>query len=145
VTKLCLKCDTEKPLDDFYKFFDKWSGKHYSSARCKPCHQEYKRESPTTPRNRKAEKLQLRYGLTYEQWEQMRANEGNACMICGITEDEIDKKLDVDHCHTSGKVRGILCNPCNNMIGHAKDNIAALRAAADYLEQNANGYKGFET
>jgi len=117
-------------LEDFYKFFDKWSDKHYSSARCKPCHQEYKRESPTTPRNRKAEKLQLRYGLTYEQWEQMRLNEGHACMICGITENEIDKKLDVDHCHTSGKVRGILCNPCNNMIGHAKD-AAARKKISD--------------
>jgi hypothetical protein len=64
-------------------------------------------------------------------------------MICGITEAEIDKKLDVDHCHNSGKVRGILCNPCNNMIGHAKDSVAALRAAADYLEKNADGYLGF--
>ena len=72
----------------------------------------------------------------------MRENEGHACMICGISESEIGKKLDVDHCHSSGKVRGILCNPCNNMIGHAKDNIAVLRAAAAYLEANADGYKG---
>jgi hypothetical protein len=144
VTKTCSKCSAEKPLEDFYKFFDKWSGNHYPSARCKPCHQQYKRESPTTPRNRKAEKLQLRYGLTYEQWEKMRETESHSCMICGITEAEIDKKLDVDHCHNSGKVRGILCNPCNNMIGHAKDNIAVLQAAAAYLEENADGYKGLK-
>ena len=143
MTKTCLKCSAEKPLEDFYKFFDKWSNKQYVSARCKLCHQEYRRESPTTPRNRKAEKLQLRYGLTYEQWEKMRVNEGHSCMICGITEAETNRKLDVDHCHSSGKVRGILCNPCNNMIGNAKDNVAALRAAADYLEENADGYKGF--
>lgn len=142
MTKTCSKCSAEKPLEDFYKFFDKWSSKHYLSSRCKPCHQQYKRESPTTPRNRKTEKLQLRYGLTYEQWEKMRETESYACMICGITEAEIDKKLDVDHCHSSGKVRGILCNPCNTMIGHAKDNIAVLRAAATYLEENADGYKG---
>lgn len=141
MTKVCLKCSAEKSLDNFYKFFDKWSGKHYLSARCRSCHQQYKRESPATPRNRKAEKLQLRYGLTYEQWEQMRENENYSCMICGITEEEIDKKLDVDHCHNSGKVRGILCNPCNNMIGHAKDNLAVLQAAVTYLEENARGYK----
>ena len=143
MTKTCLKCSVEKPLEDFYKFFDKWSNKQYASARCKLCHQEYRRESPTTPRNRKSEKLQLRYGLTYEQWEKMKTNESYSCMICGITEAETARKLDVDHCHSSGKVRGILCNPCNNMIGHAKDNVAALRAAADYLEENADGYKGF--
>lgn len=140
--KACLKCSVEKPIEDFYKFFDKWSNKHYTSSRCKPCHLKHKHESPATPRNNKAGKLKLRYGMTYEQWEQMRENEKYSCMICGITEAEIDKKLDVDHCHNSGKVRGVLCNPCNNMIGQAKDNILTLRAAADYLEKNADGYKG---
>jgi nitrate/TMAO reductase-like tetraheme cytochrome c subunit len=145
VIKTCLKCGADKPLEDFYKFFDKWSNKQYPSARCKPCHQQYRRDSPTTPRNRKSEKLQLRYGLNYEQWEKLRENEGHACMICGITESENSRRLDVDHCHSSGKVRGILCNPCNNMIAHAKDNVAVLRAAAEYLEENADGYKGYET
>lgn len=65
--KTCLKCEAEKPIADFYKFFDKWADKYYLSARCKPCHYQYKKESPTTTRNRKADKLQLRYGLTYEQ------------------------------------------------------------------------------
>ena len=141
MTKACKKCEMEKPLLDFYPFFDKWSGKHYYSARCKPCHLKYKQESPTTPRNRKAEKLQLRYGLTYEQWEEMRVAESYSCMICGITETEMDKKLDVDHCHSSGKVRGLLCNLCNNMLGTAKDNINVLKAAVEYLEKNAGGYK----
>ena len=142
MTKTCSKCNAEKSLDNFYKFFDKWSGNYYPSSRCKPCHLKYKQESPTTPRNRKSEKLQLRYGLTYEQWEKMRENENHSCMICGITEAEIDKKLDVDHCHNNGKVRGILCNPCNNMLGHAKDNIAVLQSAVAYLKENADGYKG---
>jgi hypothetical protein len=141
VTKICKKCEIEKPLQDFYTFFDKWSGKHYYGARCKPCHQEYRRESTTTPRNRKAEKLQLRYGLTYEQWESIREAESFSCMICGITEDEMGKKLDVDHCHSSGKVRGVLCNPCNNVLGTAKDNIDILKAAITYLEINGDGYK----
>jgi len=141
VTKVCLNCKTEKQLDNFYQFFNKWSDKHYSSARCKPCHQKYKQESPTTARNRKTAKLKLRYGLTYEQWEKMRETENYACMICGITESEMGKKLDVDHCHSSGKVRGVLCNPCNNVLGVAKDRVEILKAAIDYLETNANGYQ----
>ena len=141
MTKVCLLCEQNKDKTDFYRFFDRWAQKHYLSARCKPCHQEYKRASPTTPRNRKAEKLQLRYGLTYEQWENMRQAEGYRCMICGISEDEIGKKLDVDHCHDSGKVRGILCNPCNTVLGHARDKIEILEAAVVYLKENKWGYK----
>lgn len=141
MTKVCRHCEQEKDEGDFYRFFDRWAEKHYLSARCKPCHQEYKRQSPTTQRNRKAEKLQLRYGLTYEQWEAMRETEGHRCMICGITEDELGKRLDVDHCHESGKVRGLLCNPCNTMLGHARDNVAVLEAAVSYLKENAGGYK----
>lgn len=143
MVKTCLSCKSEKALDDFYKFFDKWSNRHYASARCKPCHQEYKKENPVaTARNRKNGKLKLRYGLTYEQWEQIRSNEAYSCMICGITESELDRKLDVDHCHASGRARGVLCNACNTMIGRAKDNVAVLRSAAAYLEKNINGYSG---
>lgn len=145
MTKECLKCEIDKPESEFYSFKDKWQAKSYLSARCKPCHQEYKKENPAaTARNRKAEKLKLRYGLTYEEWEALRENEGYACMVCGITEVELDRRLDVDHCHSSGKVRGVLCNPCNTLLGHAKDNIGILKSAIAYLENNADGYGGYK-
>jgi hypothetical protein len=79
--------------------------------------------------------------MTYEQWETMRENEDYRCMICGISEQEIDKKLDVDHCHSSGKVRGLLCNPCNTMLGHGRDNVEVLKSAVKYLEKHSDGYK----
>jgi len=141
VTKLCRLCGIEKDEVDFYQFFDRWTDRHYLSARCKPCHQEYRRESSTTSRNRKSEKLRLRYGMTYEQWETMREAENYSCMICGITEEELGKRLDVDHCHSSGKVRGLLCNPCNTVLGHARDKIEILEAAVVYLKENSQGYK----
>lgn len=76
----------------------------------------------------------------------MREAENYSCMICGITEDEIGRALDVDHCHGSGKVRGLLCNPCNTVLGHAKDRADILEAAAKYLRENADGYRdGFGT
>jgi len=145
LTKECLKCGLGKPKSEFYLFKDRWQDKAYLSARCKPCHQEYKKENPAaTTRNRKTEKLKLRYGLTYEEWEQLRENEDFSCMICGITEPELSRVLDVDHCHSSNKVRGVLCNPCNAVLGHAKDNIEVLKAAISYLEVNGDGYKGYE-
>jgi hypothetical protein len=71
----------------------------------------------------------------------MREEQNYACMICGITEEQLGKRLDVDHCHDSGKARGLLCNPCNNMLGHARDNPDILAAGATYMRKNANGYK----
>jgi len=141
VTKVCNFCNSEKSKKDFYQFYDKWSGSSYFSSRCKPCHQQYKKENPNTAKNKKAEKLKLRYGLTYEEWELIREKEGYACMICGITEDEIGRVLDVDHCHDSGKARGVLCNSCNNVLGKAKDRIDVLKAAITYLETYGEGYK----
>ena len=91
--------------------------------------------------HRKIEKLKLRYGLTYEEWEQIRGKENFSCMICGITEAELGKVLDVDHCHETGKARGVLCNSCNVVLGRAKDNPKILQAAVDYLATFSGGYK----
>lgn len=140
--KVCNLCEEEKSVEEsFYQFYDKWAGKHYTSSRCKPCHKEYKKTNPNTKRNRKNEKLKLRYGLTYEQWEAMRESENYSCMACGITEEEIGGVLDVDHCHTTGKARGLLCNACNTSLGRMNDNPTALRALADYIEKYRGGYK----
>ena len=141
MTKKCLNCLEEKPTFDFYKSYDRWTDKTYLSSRCKPCHLLYKKNSPTTKRNRKAEKLKLRYGLTYAEWEQMREAEDHKCMSCGITEEELGRVLDVDHCHTNGKARGVLCNKCNTALGHAQDNPDILRALAACIETNVGGYK----
>lgn len=139
--KICKLCNQEKNASDFYHFYDKWSNKKYSSSRCKPCHLKHKKDNPNTPKNNKSDKLKLRYGITYEQWELIREKENFSCMICGITEDEIGRKLDVDHCHRTGVVRGVLCNPCNTAIGHAKDSIDILEAAIQYLKNNIGGYR----
>lgn len=141
MTKTCPRCQVEKDESEFYRFKDRWVDRSYLSSRCRPCHQEYKRESATAPVARKKEKLKLRYGITYEQWESMREKENYTCMICGITEPEMNRHLDVDHCHTSGVVRGVLCNPCNRILGDARDNVAILEAAIQYLKDQGGGYK----
>lgn len=141
MTKTCKNCKIEMNLDFFYTFYDKWSNKRYPSSRCKTCHQDYKKNNPNKTKNAKSEKLKLRYGLTYEEWEKIREEINYSCMICGITELELDRKLDVDHCHNSGKVRGCLCNHCNGMLGHARDNISILKEAIKYLETYGGGYK----
>ena len=62
-------------------------------------------------------------------------DQNNECAICG-TPFEDEYKAQIDHCHTSGRVRGLLCIECNWMLGKANDNPTILRNAAAYLEKN---------
>lgn len=76
--------------------------------------------------------LRKNYGITLIERDEMLTSQGNVCAICAT---DTPGKLDwsTDHCHTKGHVRGILCQSCNLMLGHAKDNPATLAAAITYL------------
>lgn len=56
------------------------------------------------------------YGITLEQYNAMRAAQNGCCAICGITPTE-KRQLHVDHCHSTGRVRALLCSPCNTQLG----------------------------
>ncbi len=79
-----------------------------------------------------------RYGLTREQVAEMHERQGRACKICRtpvpLTGESRTKLAVVDHCHATGRVRGLLCHPCNLLLGGAKDSPAVLLAAIEYLE-----------
>lgn len=141
MVKVCKRCGQEKDLSSFYQFYNKWVDKKYTSARCKPCHLQHRVDNPNTPRNNKSYKLFLRYGITFEQWGQMREKENFSCMICGVSEEKTGRKLAVDHCHKTGRVRGVLCSLCNTTLGHAKDSVTTLEAAIKYLKDTKGGYK----
>jgi len=72
--------------------------------------------------------------------EELKVSQDNACAICKTPSDEIPHStfkynpLVIDHSHTSGVVRGLLCPTCNNLLGHAKDNVELLKAAITYLQ-----------
>lgn len=73
-----------------------------------------------------------KYGLTTEEYEAIIAFQGGHCAICNRAKG-IRRRLSVDHCHETGEVRGALCNTCNRMLGHLRDDQAAFFRAADYL------------
>ena len=79
--------------------------------------------------------LKCRYGITLEDYALMLAEQGGVCAICGTPPSEA-RVLDVDHCHESGTVRGLLCRSCNLCLGRMSDDPDLLRRAADYLEAN---------
>jgi hypothetical protein len=78
--------------------------------------------------------LKRAYGLTVEGYFAILSAQGGGCAICGKTSEEQGRKLAVDHCHATGKVRGILCDPCNQGLGSYRDNVTLLRRAIEYLE-----------
>lgn len=74
-----------------------------------------------------------RYGVTAEQVEAMRLAQAGNCPGCAKPLDHAGTHH-LDHCHTTGKVRGLLCKPCNLALGHVQDDPATLRRLAGYLE-----------
>jgi hypothetical protein len=69
--------------------------------------------------------------MTLTDYQPMYARQNGKCAICGVAEG----KLVVDHNHTTGKVRELLCHLCNAMIGCAREDIAILASAAAYLRR----------
>lgn len=76
------------------------------------------------------------YNLTPEMYAEMLDKQQNRCKICG-TEDPVhwSGRFQIDHCHTTGKVRGLLCSPCNGGMGMFKDRIDILESAISYLKE----------
>lgn len=73
-------------------------------------------------------------GITLEQYETLMASHNGQCDICKTTEPGGQhNQFNLDHCHTTGVLRGVLCRRCNTSIGQFEDSIPLLLAAVDYL------------
>lgn len=90
----------------------------------------YKKDKAKQHRLTRCKRLQLKYDITQEDYERMYEEQGGHCKICGAKKS----LLYVDHCHKTGKVRGLLCSNCNTGIGQLQDNVEILRSAITYLE-----------
>jgi len=76
--------------------------------------------------------LRRLYGITPDQYEAMMLAQNGVCATCGDV-CVSGKRLAVDHCHRSGKVRGLLCRRCNSILGLADDDLDLLGRLADYV------------
>lgn len=81
--------------------------------------------------------LKTQYGITEEQYWDMHKEQNGECKICGASPSagvsKSERNLIIDHCHTTNKIRGLLCNQCNIMLGMSKDNRQTLMKAIEYL------------
>jgi len=124
--KVCTECNTEKQKVEFHRDHRRKDG---LEGRCKPCNDSRARRN----------ELKRYYGITHEQYDDMYKSQKGKCAIClSNVSDARSKRLNVDHCHTTSLVRGLLCNNCNNGLGRFKDSVELLQSAINYLN---NGTK----
>ena len=122
-TKQCTKCHIEKPINEFYKHKQQKDGRQ---PRCKVCY--YK------PKEQASRNLKSRYGISLEDYDRMLEDQGGCCKVCGTDDPGGGRgRFQVDHNHTTGKVRGLLCIGCNTGLGSFKDSVEVLSKAITYL------------
>jgi hypothetical protein len=93
---------------------------------------KWKSRNPNADRDKQ---LRRKYGLTRADWDAMFEAQGRRCAICGIQNPV--RSWTVDHCHATGRVRAILCHPCNVGLGQFNDKAELLIAAAGYLRAHS--------
>jgi len=137
--KHCARCYTTKPLSEFTV---RKSGprKGHPMSYCKPCRvhrQTQNYNNDTYQRIVRPYQLRVKYGVSVDEYNLMLEKQGFTCAICG-TDDGASAKgsktFAVDHCHTTGAVRGLLCNNCNRALGLLKDDLSVLESAIKYLK-----------
>ena len=161
--KTCLSCSESLPVTSYHKDKSRKTGLRETCKTCRCKHPEGSLEKQCLACNDtfsvksifgKAQKycgktcqtLHIRYGISEYEYEDMLLSCDNKCMICGEQETSKDKRtgktyaLAVDHCHTTGKVRGLLCASCNTAIGLFKDNVDKLKNAISYLNNAKEEY-----
>lgn len=137
--KQCKKCLEWKPLSEYSHKRPK-GRKPGLQPRCKTCcvvdtQNWYKANKEKSKNSR----LQKAYGFGLNEYNARIEAQNNSCLICGIEFSTGPFGPDspvVDHCHTYGHVRGILCNECNRGLGYFHDNVDSLIKAAQYLKGN---------
>lgn len=80
--------------------------------------------------------IKTKYGIDKEEYNEMLTAQNFSCAICNKHMAECAQPLYIDHCHSTGKVRGLLCCPCNSGIGLMNDDVSLLNKAVKYLEGN---------
>ncbi len=99
-----------------------------------PHRAEYQRRYYARNKTKARAKQLLKYGMTEDQYEALLTSQNFRCALCETDKPGGRGRFHIDHCHTKGHVRGLLCFACNTGLGKFKDNPAALRQAAAYLE-----------
>jgi hypothetical protein len=135
---LKIEQEEQDKIDSGYTFCNsckEWKIFGKAKTYCKDCC------SKRTQNNYSLEKqrvylLKKKYGITPEKYDEMLSEQDYKCYICHKHEDKLDRSLAVDHCHSTGKVRGLLCGNCNRFLGQINDDIDTAKRIYEYLQKH---------
>jgi len=135
---LILEKEEQDKLDKGYNFCKEckeWKIFGKAKTYCKECCSIRTKNNYNYEKQR-AYLLKKKYGISCEKYNQMLHTQNYKCYICQKHEDKLDRSLAVDHCHTTGKVRGLLCGNCNRFLGQINDDITTAKRLVKYLNEN---------
>ena len=127
--KVCQHCREFKPLSEFYRAKTEYDG---LNKICKKCSKSWKDENRPARINAV---LKYKYNAPHGTYERLLAKQDGKCAICALPPKK-GKRLGLDHCHATNKIRGLLCDKCNFAIGAMNDSEKYLLAAIEYLRKH---------
>ena len=142
IRKKCSRCKVVKPLEDFNNSKSKPDGKHNNCREC--CKKEYRNnrhkylEKRKLYREKNKESVSIRKnraGATEEQFRSLFQEQRGRCAICETHQNDMKRRISVDHNHDTGQIRGLLCDNCNRCLGLLKDDVKVLEKAIIYLKK----------
>jgi hypothetical protein len=144
--KICTKCQIIKPLSGFYtrktgkirnecKECEKASAKKWNQQNKEKYNTNRTRHHRKYPERQKNRILKRDYGISYTDYQKMLIDQDFSCAICKVHQKDLNKSLHVDHNHSTGEVRSLLCAPCNTSLGALKENTETLNSMIEYIKK----------
>lgn len=143
--RICTKCKETKSHNEFRKINSHcrtceraWHARNYINKKDKILakNAEWRKANPKEVIKHARNALLRQYGITQDQYDAFLVSQGYKCAICESIDAgrKTSKQFLVDHCHKTGRVRGLLCHKCNAAIGMLKESRKILEKAIEYLK-----------
>lgn len=134
--RVCNTCFQPKLLSDFRARYRKCKDCLYQQDQARP-HKDIKWKIWYASNKDKLyyRRLKYTYGLDKETYLGLLADQNFKCKICHVDETTLSRKLHVDHCHKTGKIRGLLCSNCNTSLGLLKESPSLCLKIINYLQE----------
>ena len=131
----CLDCKRIR-LEEWRSKNPGRSGEYYveNKERIQERNTKWRKENPEKWKAARFKRRLKKYGLTVSEFEKIRNKQDNSCAIC-LFEFKSTSDFHIDHCHTSGHIRGLLCKNCNMTLGKAQDSVEFFERAIVYLKR----------
>lgn len=128
----CSRCAKIKKNKEFYQCKGNKKGRNYTSF-CRNCRKGYDPKEYSSSERRREYLVNRNFGLSSKEYSNLKEQHNNSCAICDISFKTLGKRLSIDHDHSTGKIRGLLCPKCNTALGLLRDDIKLLEKMLKYL------------